>query len=491
MASEDNTFFITFGGPEPLKGFNIGQAPLAHLDSLTELGAGGHYSAAANVDIISKPGVLTQGPGLADLTNGTQAAAIGELVRHILDKPTADDVTYGIAATKLHKISATAVTNTGDWPHAITNAETGSSVIDLGGYLFYFFNKSSGADCGRYDLASTFDDDYMSTVPTGAAALQKAPHPVAKKQDIMLFGNGRYVGSFISSTTTLDADKLDFQAGSEVADIAFHANQWWIAVNSGVTTGTNRASSQIYLYDGAAISAILSDEVALGVQQIGFILPINGIVYVAYKDLSSAGGFAIGYVAGRQIKPLRYFSGTLPTFAQKTLYKNTILFPSDAVLYSCGAVVEQLPVQISQLADGGYSTVGAIAAPFGTPMVASTQSSSFRLAKFSGYDTSCTWRSVVIPLIRGRMKGYIDRITVLTKTLAASARCDLVIEANQAASTSTAKQITTTGKRRHVFDSFDLADIEDFRLFLNWANGNSTNDCPIRQIQVEGHYVEA
>lgn len=486
----DGTFRIVFGGPDPLKGFNVGQAPLAHLDSLTELGNGGHYSAAANIDIITNPGVLTQGPGLASLTAGTEAGAIGELVRHILDKPTSDDVTFGIATTKLHKISSTAVTNSGSWPHAITGAETGNSVIDLGGYLFYFYNKSSGADCGRYDLNVTFDDDYMSTVPTGAAALQKAPHPVAKKQDILLFGNGQYVGTFISSTTTLAPTKLDFNTGSEVADIAFHANQWWIAVNSGVTTGTNRASSQVYLYDGAAISAILSDEVALGVQQIGFIMPVNGVVYLAYKDLSSTGGFVIGYISGRQIKPLRYFTGALPTFAQKTLYKNTILFASSGSLYSVGAVVEQLPVQISQHADGGYSTVGAVAAPFGTPMVASTQSTSFKLAKFSGYDTACTWRSIVIPLIQGRMKGYIDRVIVLTKTLAASARCDLIIEADQAVTSGTTQQITTTGKRRHVFDSLGLTSIEDFRVFLNWANGNSTNDCPIRQIQVEGHYVE-
>jgi len=53
---------------------------------------------------------------------------------------------------------------------------------------------------------------------------------VAKKEDIMLFGNGRYVGTYISSTTTLAPTKLDFGADTEVADVCFHANQWWIAV---------------------------------------------------------------------------------------------------------------------------------------------------------------------------------------------------------------------------------------------------------------------
>ena len=347
MTTKDNNFITTFNN------FSVGQAPLAHLDSLSEIGNSGNYSVATNIDIISKPGLLTQGPGLSTLTAGTQAGAVTDQVNFILDKAVADNVTYGISDTLLHRITPTAVTNTGDFPHTITGATEGSSCIHFQGKLYYFYNKSSGADCGMFDLSSTFDDDYFSAVPTGKASLQKAPHPVAKKEDIMLFGNGRYVGTFISTTTTLAPTKLDFGANTEVADVCFNANQWYLAVNSGITSGTNRAFSQIYLYDGSATSSILSDEVALGLQQIGFILPVNGVIFVAYKDLSSDGGFAIGYVAGRQIKPLRYFKGTLPTFAQKTLYKNTITFISGGLVYSCGAVVEQMPIQISQLADGG------------------------------------------------------------------------------------------------------------------------------------------
>lgn len=472
--------------------FHLGAAPLAHLDSLTEEGASGHYSVASNIDIITTPKILTQGPGLSNLTNGTQAGAVTELMRHILEIPVTDDATYGISDTRLHKISATTVTNSGGvFPRTITGAQTGSSVIHFQGYLFYFYNKSSGADCGRYDLASTFDDDYMSTVPTGAAALQKAPHPVAIKQDIMLFGNGRYVGTFISTTTTLAPTKLDFGAGSEVADVEFHANQWWIAVNYGVSTGTNRRSGQIYLYDGGAINSILTDEAAVGLVQIGFIMPDNGVVYVAYRDLTMTNGYAIGYISGRQLIPLRYFTGSLPTFAQKTRYKKTVAFIADGQVWTIGAPVSSLPVQIAPHADAGYATVGALAAPFGTPLVASTDGgSNFRLAKFSGFDTACSWKSIVVSTMIGKLVGYIDEILVVTKTLGANARADLTIEANQASSTSTAKSITGTGKRRHILKNFDVKGLEDFRIALSWANGNTTNDCPIRKIQVRGHYKE-
>lgn len=485
VSKNDNTFSLVF------KNFNVGAAPLAHLDSLTQIGQTGHYASASNIDIISKPGLLTQGPALATLTNGTEAGAVGELIAFIMDRPVTTGVTYGIAATKLHQITPTSVTNSGNWPHAITNATAGSSCIEFQGNLYYFFNKASGADIGKYDLSASFTDNWGSTVPTGAAALQNAPHPVAKKQDLMLFGNGRYVGVYNSTTSTLAPTKLDFGANTECDDVAFHANQWWIVVNTGVSgSTTDRASSSIYLYDGAAINALLSDEVALGIQRIGFISPINGVVYVAYQDLTSTGGFAIGYIQGRQIVPLRYFTGTLPTFAQKTLYDAMLAFISNGLVYSCGAVTPQLPVQMSQLASGGYTTVGALAAPFGTMMVASTQSTSFKLAKFSGFDTSCNWRSIIVPLASGRMLGYIDQVIVLTKTLGASARCDLIIEGNQAASTGSTQQITTSGRRRHIFSHLGLTSLEDFRIFLNWANGSASNDVAIREITVLGHYVE-
>lgn len=480
----DSTFTIT------LKDFNVGFGPVAHLDSLTEIGQAGHASAMSNVDVLT-PGLLTQGPGLATLTAGDQAGAITELLTFLMDKAVSADVTYGIGATKLQKISSTAVTNAGIWPHTVTSMTEGESVIDLQGSLYYFFNKASGGDIGKYDLASTFDDDWGSTVPTGAAALQKAPHPVAAKEDIMAFGNGRYGGNYIQSLNTLDVDKLDFGAGNEVADVCFHANTWLWAVNSGVS-GTNRNSSQIYFSDPAGLSAQLLDETTPGPYRIGFLYPLGGVVYVAYQDLSSTGGFAIGYIMGRQIKPLRYFTGSLPDFSQKTLYKDMITFISSGAVWAMGAPVEQMPLGISQLADGGYATVGAIAAPFGTPMVASTESTNFKLAKFSGFDTACTWRSVVIPCTEQGDLGYPDEIIVITKTLGASARADLILETNDAAATSSTMQITTTGKRRHVFKGGDigLSGIENFRVFLNWANGSASNDCAIKKIIIKGHLKE-
>lgn len=478
MATKDNTFSIT------LKNFSAGYAPLAFSDSLTETGGGGHASVMQNVSIAD--GKLTQGPGLANLTNGTQAGNVTELINFILDRATSADVGWAIGATKLFKLSATAVTS----GTTITGCTDGESLVALKGSLYGFYNKSSGGDIFKMPLATeTIDPDWGSTTPAGYEALQSAIHPVAGKEDIMVFGNGQYAGTYFVESDTLDVDRLDFGSGTVVSDCAYNNGYWWLAVNSGVT-GNNRTDSQLYLWDGSAIPSTLADETFVGVQRIGFLYVIEGVVYIAYQDLT-ASGFIIGYISGKAVKPLARFSGTLPTFAQKTLYKNTILFLSSALVFSAGAFVPELPYALSQIADGGYSTVGGIAAPFGTPMVASSDGgSNHRLAYFSGYETACLWKSIVFAVSGGRVKGFLDDITVLTNTLGSEASCSMTIEYDQAASTSSAKTITTTGKRRHYFNNFGMNGVEDFRVCFDWSAGSASNPVTIREVNINGHFVE-
>jgi hypothetical protein len=469
--------------------FNEGNAPLSHIDDKTFIGNKGQ-SSDAQADVISRPGFLTQGPALANLTNGTQAGVVNELIRFIMDKPVSSSITYAIGTGKLFKLSSTTVASGGSpsWPQSVANMTSGESVIRLKTNIYGFYNKASGGDILKMDLATeTITANWGSVTD---AALQSALHPSAVKEDILMFGNGRYAGIYIEGLATLDVDKLDFGEGSEVADIVFNANVWWIAVNSGVG---GRQQSQVYIYDGSALSNILADEAGIGFQKIGWLYVVNGIVYICYQDLSS-GIYTIGYFAGRQIKPLRYFTGTLPDHRQKTLYKNTILFASQDKLWSCGAVVEQLPIQISKLADGGYATLGAVAAPFGTPMIASTDvGSNFRLAKFSGYAVDSYWKSDFVDITQGKNLGRVNTVIVHTKPLGASAKATLILEGNQAGDAGNASStlsIETTGKTRHVFNTVGLAPMEDVRVAIDFATGNASNDCPIRKIVLLGNYVE-
>lgn len=476
MSDVDNTFAIQ------LEGFNDGFSPVAHIDEKTFLGSKGQAS-DMKADIISLPGFITQSPALANLTNGTEAGVVDQLIRFILDKPIGS-YTYALGTTKLFKLSSTAVVSGGSpsWPQTVTNMTEGESVIRMKANLYAFYNKTSGGDIAQIPLSTeVIDPDWGSA---NDAALENAPHPSAAKEDILVFGNGRYVGVYVEGSATLDVQKLDFGEGSEVADIIFHSNVWWIAVNYG-----EGKSGEVFMYDGSAVSNILSDEVAVGDQRIGFLYVHNGVIYIAYDD-KSATGFAIGWLNGRTIKPLRYFTGALPNHRQKILYKNTITFISTTDIWSVGAPVEQLPVQVSKLCDGGYTTVGAIACPFGTPIISSTQSTSFRLAKLSGYSTDSYWKSIMLDLTSERDLGKINSVIVQTKALGAGAKAEITIEGNQGSKTSNTLTVETTGKTRHVFNTITLGPVEDIRVIISYTNGDTTNHCPIRKITLLGSFVE-
>lgn len=463
--------------------FYVGYSPAAHLNTSTSIGNSGHATEMVSVDVLT-PDYITQGPSLTNLT-GT----LTELINYILDTPVSADATYGIGNLKLWKISSTTIASTGGFPYTITTPSTsGKSVAYLKGVLYYFFNTSaSNSNIGTYNLNATFDDDWQTGLESATLI------PVATKEDIMIFGHGRYVGVyFASGTPAINLKKLDFGTNYEVADICFHANQWIIAVNGGIT-GTNRNVSNIYTYAGGATTAILSDEASVGLQKVGFLYPLNGVIYVAYQDLTFDGGYNLGYLSGRKIEPLVHFTGGLPTYAQKTLYKNTILFLAGGLVYSAGAVIGELPFALSQLADGGLATCGALAAPFGVPMISSTDgASAFQLSKFSGITKTSSWKSIIMPIGSGRTLGMLDEVVVRTVTLGSvagdAARCDLIIYANQSASTLSTLQITGAGKTRHLF-KLSKSDLEDVKLYLNWANGSTTNACSIKDICLNGHYI--
>src|SRR3990167_4867116 len=125
-------------------------------------------------------------------------------------------------------------------------------------------------------------------------------------------------------------------------------------------------------------------------------------------------------------------------------------------------------------------------------MISSTDGgSNFRLAKFSGLDTACDLKSAVFTTSAGKVKGYVDEVIVLTNTLGSGASCSLTLEVDQASTTSNAKTISTTSKRRHYFTGFGIGQIEDLLVAFDWSGGSASNPCIIRKVIINGHWVEA
>lgn len=452
-----------------------GYAPLYWEDTYPIFGNANQAGDMAEVDLIS-PNFLKQGPGLATLTAGDQAGSVTTLIRMILDRATADNVSYAVGQDKIYTLSATAVTAVASLP-ANSVAE---SILQFQASLYTFYNDTVS---GNGDIRKGTDDDWGSTEDV---KLANAPHPSLEAADKMLFGNGRYVGTY--DGTLLDTQDLDFKADAVVVDLAYTQARYWIAVNWPNLSGNNRNEGRIYIWNGEDGS--WEDDIFVG-GRIGCIWAEAGTIFCVYRDVSN-GVNKIGYVSGNRLVPITGsdFYGDLPLFYQKTKYKNHTLLLSGNKVFAFGASTESLPAKIFPFCSAGYTTGGGIACPFGTPLIASNQTTSYKIAKISGYSVAGNWKSLMFNVCQAGHISIIDKIEVHTNRMTAGARVDLTVRYNQGAGTlpSSAWQISTASTSRHV-KSFGNK-VEDFRIELSWANGSATYPANIKEIYIKGHYLQ-
>jgi len=121
--------------------------------------------------------------------------------------------------------------------------------------LFYFYNITGGGGAfGMYDLVDTFDDDWSSTVPAGAAALENAPHPNLPWNSMLWFGNGRYLGKFngnLGDNGTLSPQFFDLGVGWIITSLFTSQNFLGICAYKPTTAG-EYGESAVFFYDGSA-----------------------------------------------------------------------------------------------------------------------------------------------------------------------------------------------------------------------------------------------
>ena len=463
-----------------------GFAPAWYKETYPSFGNKNHFASMVNLDL-TNPGFIQQGPGLANLTNGTQAAAVTTLIKGALDFAVTSDLTYGIGGAKLYSFSSTAVTSGATFPHTIDKAavtgELGEDVAYYQGNLYYSYNHSGSAgDIGKYDLATTFDDDWGSTVPTGFAALTSNPHQIiVGGNDVMYFANGRYVGSY--DGTTFQPLALDLPAGTVIQSIAWMNDRLWIAANKNSLTGSNKNSASVYIWDGTTNS--WETEIKLMGSVGGFHVK-NGTLFVFYQDITSTGGYKLGYVNGGGITDVANYTGGLPAFYQITDYKDFIIWNSNGLIFAFGSGDKDLPIRLFQLADGGYATVGCVVCPFGTPIIASFETTSFKLAQFSGFDVVSSGKSLNFDITGDGRVSQIECVRFNFETLASGARLDWKLLDNGGRTiysdiisfTKLGAVTTTYYPLKH--------NAENFRVEIDYASGSTTNSVKIKGIKSYG-----
>ncbi len=465
--------------------FNGGYAPNWWRETYSSYGNKNMAGAMQNCDL-TNPNSITQGPGLANLTAGTQAAAVTTLIKGMLQRATSANVSYGVGGAELYQYSATAVTNAGNFPHTISHdgAELGEDVAEYQGNLYYSYNQAGAVgDIGIFDLGSTFNDDWGSTIPTGATALGSHPHQmIAAGNNTLYIANGQYVTSW--DGTTFVEQALDLPTGSVISSLAWSGNRLWIAANKPNLTGANNNVSSIYSWDGNATS--WDDEIIVG-GLVSALFVKNGVVFAFYSDITSTGGFKLGYINGTAITDLTNFTGALPEYYQVTEYQDYIIWNSSGIIFAWGSGGKDLTTKVFQFADGGHATVGGIAAPFGTVMIASWDTSSaYRLAKFSGYDVACNWKSLMFDITNEEIQPIIEGIGINFEPMAASASVALTLLNNKGTTLFTDTiSFAAFSSDVHYYRPLKVAT-ELFRVELDWSGGSATNPVKIKGIKLHG-----
>lgn len=242
------------------------------------MGAAGSYYQGNSINPIADIGYLTAGAKAQAVDNSGDAVP---LVAASINAATVDaangDVYLMERGAKLHQydIVTTTLVGAGSFPHSITNA-IGEDVIiyPVGStqYLFYSWSDGTDGDVGRYDLSSTFDDDYMSTVPaSGAALLKTVPHKMMEwsENGNLYITNGRNLVEFDGQTGangTMDATKFQLPVGWVMTDL-FNAGEY-IGITAVFNTAATwswtgrRTRAAVFFWDGVSTKWVKKVDVA-------------------------------------------------------------------------------------------------------------------------------------------------------------------------------------------------------------------------------------
>jgi len=118
-------------------------------------------------------------------------------------------------------------------------------------------------------------------------------------------------------------------------------------------------------------------------------------------------------------------------------------------------------------------------------MIASNQTTSYKLAKFSGYTTSTTWKSLIFD-VSSAGNSLTTRLLANFEQLTTGARVDISL-VNNKGTTIYSGVISYTALGAETQFSIPLNKrVENFRVELSYANGDTTNTVKIKSIKIDG-----
>jgi hypothetical protein len=374
--------------------------------------------------------------------------------------------------------------------------ETATDLVHYNSDIYVFYNHSASAgDIAKLELTTdVVDPDWGSTVPTGAAELYSAPHYCCIGSDgVVYFTNGAFAGYL--DGTTLSTTCLPFWTDSQAVSVSWNENRVLVAVNRPNITGANFNQSFIVKWDG--VNSQWDGDPIDVTGMIGALYTKNGVTFVWWQDGNTTDGYWLGYVNGGQVSPIKRYSGGLPNQAQVGEWEGFLMWLAGSEIMLWGASDADVSVAMSQYASAKYTTaIGAIAAPFGSILIASNNATTgYSLAKLGGYSVTSSMKTKVFSMMRAGYKAEIDMIQIGVVTMSTGASCAFTLYYDQNKSSKSLDTISYANNTTSTFIKIlgkgtqRGLQVEDFMLGWNHATGSTSNAVKIKSIIIKGHYV--
>lgn len=376
------------------------------------------------------PGFLMPGVNPTDITG---VSVIDAIQKNVVNNGTN---AYSIGGTKVHHInlSTNAISGTGSWPHTITAHGGHSSVVGqdvalyyVGStqYLFYSWSDNTDGDVGRFDLSSTFDDDYMSTVPTGGAALSTTNnHPlIVGDDDILYIGDGPNLHAFDGqdgANGTLSTSVLPLPKDYIITSFAKLPNFLVVfAYKSRAGGSFYNGESTAFLYDYNSDDPTYSYDLNGNYVNGGFNYDDNQVgcfvrgknTYLNYNRQSKMMLFT-----GSGFKTIVNFSENIPGHGGVSVSDENIMWNAGGKIYQYGSPHIGFDKKLNRIAElDGTTTEGLLANLSGNLLLASsgtTTSGGFESLN-ADYDAAALARvAQVHPSFSQSNKARFDRLVV-------------------------------------------------------------------------------
>ena len=466
-----------------------------------------NQTGAANMSNIDP--FRTNPPGI--LWPGADTVATTGTTGSVFQSAMADDATTFVymlgTSFNRYDVSVEELSTTGGFPYSITptaaSGVLGQTVVHYTGStsttaVLYSYNYGTAGNVGAYyPNSGTFDDDFMSTVPTSGAVLGTASHPMlTTSDDLVLIGDRDKVHSFRASTQTMSTNVLNLPVKYETVGFVedeIGYDTWVFATTARATDRRGRAKAFVWSVDRPASyyksPPIPDDECAAPFY-------FMGTVGCFTRSRSSGSRSVLRlYENGRWV-PKYYFTGPLPVIDGVEIQNNTVVFNTGGEIHQWGPYAEAWPAagfHIATVSSGSSGFIKAIGINSSTTSIYLSGDTT-RIRKLANFTDTATWIGMAakpdLPL-KKKMRVTAVQLHMMGGATTRDLSLSLLTETfsgNISVFSAVSGAATNDTVRAYLQENFETRDdtpTVSFAPSLTWASGSGSTSAPgVERIEV-------